>query len=105
MTVSAADCLVKGETCLAHCIELMGQGDKEMAGCAASVNQMLAMCTALQKVSVQNGSQLKSLARAVAAACDDCEKECRKHASKHAECKACGEACVECAKQCKATAG
>lgn len=102
LTTSAADCLSKGEACLAHCIVLLGDGDKAMAGCAASVNQMLAICTALHKLSAQNASQLKGMARLAASVCDECEKECRKHANKHAECKACADACVECAKQCKA---
>jgi Cys-rich four helix bundle protein (predicted Tat secretion target) len=102
LTTAAADCLSKGEACLAHCLVLLGQGDKQMAGCAQSVNQMLAICNALHKLSAQNASQLKAMARLAASVCDECEKECRKHADKHAECKACADGCVECSKQCKA---
>jgi Cys-rich four helix bundle protein (predicted Tat secretion target) len=104
LTTAAADCVVKGEACLAHCLVLLGDGEKEMAGCAKSVNQLLAICGALTKVSGQNGSQLKALARLSASVCEECEKECRKHEKKHAECKACAESCAECAKQCKAAA-
>ncbi|MEY2687400.1 MAG: hypothetical protein RL375_1598 [Pseudomonadota bacterium] len=104
LTTAAADCLSKGETCLAHCHILMGEGDKSMAGCAKSVNQMLAICGALHKVSAQGGSQLKAMARVAASVCEECEKECRKHEKKHAECKACAEGCAECLKQCKAVA-
>lgn len=104
LTTAAADCLSKGETCLAHCHILMGEGDKDMAGCAKAVNQMLAICAALHKVSAQGGSQLKAMARVAANTCEECEKECRKHEKKHAECKACAEGCAECLKQCKAVA-
>lgn len=104
LTSAAFDCVTKGEACLAHCLVLLGQGEKDMAACARSVNQLLAICGALAKVSVQAGSQLKALARLSASVCEECEKECRKHEKKHAECKACAEACAECAKQCKAAA-
>lgn len=104
LTTSAADCLSKGETCLAHCHILMGEGDKAMAGCAKSVNQMLAICAALHKVSAQGGSQLKAMARVAANTCEECEKECRKHEKKHPECKACADSCADCLKQCKAAA-
>ncbi|MFM2067124.1 MAG: hypothetical protein RLZZ584_2033 [Pseudomonadota bacterium] len=102
LTTAAADCVTKGEACLAHCLVLLGNGEKEMASCARSVNQLLAICGALHKVSAQDGSQLKALARLSAAVCEECEKECRKHEKKHAECKACADSCAECLKQCKA---
>jgi hypothetical protein len=38
---SAAHCLMAGQACQQHCIELLGTGDKEMAPCAASVTEML----------------------------------------------------------------
>jgi Cys-rich four helix bundle protein (predicted Tat secretion target) len=104
LTTAAADCVTKGEACLAHCLVLLGNGDKEMAPCAQSVNQLLAICGALMKVSGQNGSKLRALAQLSASVCEECEKECRKHEKKHAECKACAESCAECLKQCKAVA-
>ncbi|MEX8517407.1 MAG: four-helix bundle copper-binding protein [Leptothrix sp. (in: b-proteobacteria)] len=104
LIATASDCLTKGEACLAHCLVLLGDGDKEMAACARSVNQMLAICTALHKVAVQDGTMLPALAKVAAQTCDACEKECRKHADKHAECKACADSCVACLKQCKAVA-
>jgi Cys-rich four helix bundle protein (predicted Tat secretion target) len=103
LTKAANDCVATGDACLAHCLVLLGQGEKDMAGCAQSVNQLLAICGALAKVSAQGGSQLKTLARLSASVCDECEKECRKH-EKHAECKACAESCAACAKQCRAAA-
>ncbi|MDP4299687.1 four-helix bundle copper-binding protein [Leptothrix discophora] len=99
---SLSACLITGQACLAHCLVLLGQGDKEMAACAQSVNQMLAICDALQKVAIQQGSMLKDLAKVAARTCEACEKECKKHASKHAECKACADSCADCLQQCKA---
>jgi Cys-rich four helix bundle protein (predicted Tat secretion target) len=104
LTQAANDCVATGDACLAHCLVLLGQGDKDMAGCAQSVNQLLAICGALAKVSAQGGSQLKALARLSANVCEECEQACRKHEKQHAECKACAESCAACAKQCKAAA-
>lgn len=104
LIATASDCLTKGEACLAHCLVLLGDGQKEMAGCARSVNQMLAICTALHKVAVQDGNMLPAMAKVAAQTCEACEKECRKHADKHAECKACADSCAACLKECKALA-
>lgn len=102
---STAGCVTKGEACMAHCLVLLGQGDKTMAGCAQSVNQMLAVCNALLKLAAQNAKATKALAKLAGDVCADCEKECRKHAEKHSECKACADACADCIRQCKAVAG
>lgn len=101
---SLATCLQKGEACLAHCLVLLGEGNKEMAACAQSVNQMLAVCTALQKLVIQQSAYAPALAKVAMDICLDCEKECRKHEKKHETCKACAEACAACAKDCKAIA-
>jgi Cys-rich four helix bundle protein (predicted Tat secretion target) len=101
---AAGVCIAKGEQCLAHCLMLLGDGDKSMAECAKTVNQMLATCTALQKLAAQQSSMTPAMAKVALDACSECEKECRKHEKKHAECKACAESCAECGKQCKAIA-
>lgn len=101
---SAQGCLSAGEACLAHCLVLLGDGDKEMAACSKSVNQMMAMVETLRKLAVTDSKYLPRYAKLCAEACDDCEKECRKHDKKHAECKACGDACATCAKECKKVA-
>lgn len=72
-----------------------------MAGCAQSVNQMLALCSALQQLANQNSKQLPKLASMAMDACRQCEDECKKHADKHEVCKACGESCAACYKECK----
>jgi Cys-rich four helix bundle protein (predicted Tat secretion target) len=99
---SAADCIVKGETCIAHCLDLLAEGDKEMAACAKSVNQMLALCNALVSLGTQQSKYLPALSKVALDACEFCEKECRKHEQKHEQCKACADSCAACIKQCKA---
>jgi Cys-rich four helix bundle protein (predicted Tat secretion target) len=101
---AAGACLGKGEACLAHCLVLIGGGDTSLAACAQSVNQLLATCTALQKLALQDSRHVRRMAALAMDLCEDCEKECRKHADQHAQCRECAEACVECHKACKAAA-
>lgn len=101
LAASAGDCIATGEACLAHCLVLLGQGDTVMAACAQSVNELLAVCAALQKLALQNAKHAVSFARVAADVCADCEKECRKHEKKHAECKACADSCAACLKECR----
>jgi Cys-rich four helix bundle protein (predicted Tat secretion target) len=103
LLAASADCVVKGQACIAHCLVLLGEGDKDMAACAKTVNQVLAMCSALQALTAQQSKMVPAMAKLTMEACEICEKECRKH-EKHAECKACAESCVACAKECKAVA-
>ena len=102
LIAAAGDCVAKGDACLAHCIVLLGDGDKAMAECAKSVNQLLPLCGALQRLAAQGSAYMPALAKVALESCSECEKVCRKHADKHAECKACMESCAECIKQCKA---
>lgn len=101
LALAASDCLQKGQACLSHCLVLLGEGDKAMAACAQSVNQMLALCAAVQQLANQNSKQLSRVAAIAMDACQQCEDECKKHADKHAVCKACGESCAACYKECK----
>jgi Cys-rich four helix bundle protein (predicted Tat secretion target) len=104
LIAAAGDCMVKGEACLAHCLVLLGEGEKALAECAREVNQTLAICAALQKLAAQGAKATGAVAKVAINICVDCEKACKKHADKHAECKACMDACTECIKQCKAFA-
>jgi len=97
----ASDCVLKANICLQHCIVLLGQGDKNMAACAKSSTQVLALCTALEQLAATESKYLPQLAKVAMDACKECEDECKK-TDKHPECKACGEACAACYKECKA---
>ncbi len=98
---TSGDCVRTGEACLNHCFELLGNGDKEMAACAKSVNELLAVCAALQRLATSESKFLARYAKVAGEICEDCEKECRKHEKKHSQCKDCAEACAACLKECK----
>jgi Cys-rich four helix bundle protein (predicted Tat secretion target) len=95
-------CIEKGQLCVNHCLMLLGDGDKEMAACARSVHQMMAMCGALQQMASYESKHLKAMAKLTMEMCKDCEDECRKHEKKHSVCHDCAESCAACYKECKA---
>jgi Cys-rich four helix bundle protein (predicted Tat secretion target) len=99
---AAGACVSSGQVCVNHCLGLLGNGNPELAACATSVSQMMALCTALQGLANQDSHYFPALAKVTLEACNDCEAECKKHADKHEPCKACMESCRECAKQCRA---
>ena len=69
VAVAAADCIGKAQACLAHCLVLLGEGDKSMAECAQTVNQVLALCGALQNLANQQSNLTRALARVALDAC------------------------------------
>ena len=91
---AAGHCVSAGQVCLTHCITLLSKGDTSMKDCAAAVNQMLALCGAMQNLA-------PSLAKVCIEACKQCAAACQKHAAHHAECKACYESCTDCIKECE----
>jgi Cys-rich four helix bundle protein (predicted Tat secretion target) len=98
---TTGDCIQNGQLCINHCLMLLADGDKEMAACARSVHQMLALCTALQQLASYESKQVKAVAKVAMDMCKDCEDECRKHEKKHAACHDCAESCAACYKACK----
>jgi Cys-rich four helix bundle protein (predicted Tat secretion target) len=100
LIAAASDCALKANVCLDHCIDLLGQGDKDMAACAKSASQVMAVCTALQQLAASESKRLPQLAKVAMDICKDCQDECKK-TEKHPECKACGDACAVCYEECK----
>lgn len=103
LIAAAADCTLKANLCLQHCIVLLGKGETDMAACARSASQAAAICTALQQLAFSNAKQLPQLAKVAMDICKECEDECKK-TERHPECKACKEACIACYRECKAIA-
>ena len=97
-------CVNAGEACIAHCLVLLGQGDKDLAACARTVHDTVASCTALRQLAAANSPYVGKLAGVVSDICKDCETECRKHEAKHRVCHECAEACAQCAKSCQKAA-
>jgi Cys-rich four helix bundle protein (predicted Tat secretion target) len=98
---ASANCVTKGEVCMNHCLMLWADGDTTLAACARSVNEMLAVCRALDSLAVQDAPALPKMAMLAADTCKACEDECKKHAEKHQACKDCMDACAAVSKECK----
>ncbi|HQW19600.1 MAG TPA: four-helix bundle copper-binding protein [Rhodocyclaceae bacterium] len=96
---AATHCVMFGEACIGHCLELLGQGDKDMAACAKSVEETLAACNALRQLATWESVYVPRMAKVVMDICKTCEDECRKH-EKHKPCRDCAEACAACYKEC-----
>jgi len=96
----ATSCVKTGEICRQHCVDLLSSGDKSLAECLKSVNEMLTMCKALLELSAQKSSHLAKFAAICEDVCKTCEKACRVHEAHHPPCKNCAEACVRCASEC-----
>ena len=60
---SASDCVKTGEACINHCLDLLAQGDKEMAACAKSVNELLSVCSAVLRLATMDSKFLPKLAK------------------------------------------
>lgn len=98
---AALHCVKSGQLCLAHCVQLVKNGDTSIAQCLAATTQMLTMCNALSQMAAAQSKYLPELAKICIEVCEDCEKECRRHEEKHAACKACADSCSNCIKICK----
>jgi Cys-rich four helix bundle protein (predicted Tat secretion target) len=101
---ATAECIGRGEVCLAHCIDLLATGDTMLAECARRVNEMVALCGALRTITAQGAPSLRALALVTDEVCRTCEEECRKHEDHHAQCRDCAEACAACRRECAAVA-
>jgi Cys-rich four helix bundle protein (predicted Tat secretion target) len=95
---SAANCVSAGEACLAHCVDMLATSPA-MAACAKTVTEVNAICTALEKLALQNAPSLAKQAAVALDACKRCEAQCRKFANM-APCKACADSCAACAAEC-----
>lgn len=104
LSTTAGHCLQAGETCLSHCLVLLGQGESDMAPCAQAVREMLAVCDALARLALQQSSFTPAQAKVAAEVCAHCQKACQEHADQHEECQACAKACAACEKECRALA-
>ena len=104
LTNAAAECVRVGQTCLQHCLDELGKGDKTLAECAQMVNQMLAVCRAVGPIVDANGKYVRPMAQLCADVCTDCEAACRKHAQHHAICAQCADTCATVVKAAKALA-
>lgn len=109
LLAALATCIDKGQQCAAHCARELAGGHVEFGNCEAKVQQMLALCGALQTLAARNADLAKPTAALCAEACKACVAACAEHKphfahGMHLECKACLEACEACDKACVAYA-
>jgi Cys-rich four helix bundle protein (predicted Tat secretion target) len=105
LAAAAADCNLKSQACLDHCLVMLGHGDQTLAECANLTIQVQAICSSLQRLASGNSKYLTQMAQLAKQACRDCAAECRKHADNHETCKACMLSCEACADECAKVVG
>ena len=92
---AAGVCVQNGEVCLAHCIQLLGEGDVSMKDCAASVSAMLPMAQTLARLAALDVKRLKLFALVAIDFFKDCAAACRAHEAHHAACRDCMACCED----------
>jgi Cys-rich four helix bundle protein (predicted Tat secretion target) len=97
---TSSKCIAVGLKCLAHCQQSLAQGSKVMAECAASVSDMIAAVSALQRLAASNSPHVKAMAKVCGDICKSCATKCEPHSKTMDICKACLDACKECADAC-----
>jgi Cys-rich four helix bundle protein (predicted Tat secretion target) len=98
---TSAECASAADVCVAHCEDLISQGDKTLARCLKTAAQVAIVCDSLRSLAARNADLTPQMATVAFNGCKDCEAECRKHEKTHAVCKACGDACAACATECE----
>ena len=98
---ASAECNGAAGACVAHCQELLSQGDKSLTNCLKTSTQVEIICGSLRSLAVHNADLTPQMAALALQACKACEAECRKHEKIHAVCKACADACAACAAECE----
>ena len=103
-------CIERGYTCEAHCMKELSSGNKDMGKCNIKVNDMLAVCQAMQRLVAYKSDRAKDMAAVCIKACQDCADACEEHKAHwahkmHLDCKACFDSCVAVVKAVKKTYG
>jgi Cys-rich four helix bundle protein (predicted Tat secretion target) len=101
LLAAVSECILSARLCDAHCQRELAEGNKTLAGCARSVEEVIAACGAIASLAASNSKFTKKMAVVCAEICENCRKECEKHAHHHAECKACMESCEACIRELK----
>lgn len=100
MTDAVNVCVNTGNTCAAHCLDVIKTGDLSIVDCMASVQETAAFSQAFAYLIAANSKHVNAMCELAIKICNDCQKQCEKHA-KHESCKAYAEACAACVKACK----
>ena len=89
------ECVRASQACIAHCQQLLAQGDKSLGTCLRTALDTEVVCSSLIKLSNLNSQFTSALARQSVAVMQACVDACKEHVEHHAECKACHDACLK----------
>jgi Cys-rich four helix bundle protein (predicted Tat secretion target) len=88
-------CTRAAQSCIAHCQELLAQGDKSLGECLRTALDTEAVCSTVLKLASFNSKFAASLAKESIAVMQACVNACKEHVNHHAACKACHDACLK----------
>ena len=66
LVTASSHCVATGNTCIAHCLMLLGDGDSKMAECAKTVQLMMPMCDAAGYHAAANSKECTACAESCA---------------------------------------
>jgi Cys-rich four helix bundle protein (predicted Tat secretion target) len=89
------ECVRASQACIAHCQQLLAQGDKSLGTCLRTALDTEVVCSSVLKLSNLNSQFTPALARQSVAVMQACVDACKEHVEHHAECKACHDACLK----------
>jgi Cys-rich four helix bundle protein (predicted Tat secretion target) len=88
-------CTRAAETCIAHCQQLLAQGDKSLGACLRTALDADTVCSAVLKLAGLNSRYTAAMAKQSIPVMQACVEACKEHVDHHAECKACHDACLK----------
>jgi len=50
LIAAAGECASRADVCVAHCREMLAEGDKSLGPCSKTSSEVLALCTALRSI-------------------------------------------------------
>ncbi len=103
LSLAASACVVNGERCIDHCLDLLRNGDETMHPCSKAAHDMTAICRAMVTLAASKSPMLKKYMAICKEACETCAAACEKH-TMHEPCKRCAESCRACIAAMKAVA-
>lgn len=89
------ECVRASQACIAHCQQLLAQGDKSLGTCLRTALDTEVVCGSVLKLANLNSQFTPALARQSIAVMQACVEACKEHVDHHAECKACHDACLK----------
>jgi len=88
-------CIQAAQVCIAHCQQLLAQGDKSLGACLRTALDTETACGAVLRLAGLNSRFTAAFAKQSVPVMQACVEACKEHVDHHAECKACHDACLK----------